>query len=72
MPGEIIYTTRGYIEVENKEFEYLATLYFGDTRRTDTIEIEPLVDADQTFLEENRETIEERAKVHAHEQYRNT
>ena len=70
MSGEIKYSTRGFIEVEDKEFEYNAILYFGDTRRGDSIEIESIVDADQIFLEENREMLEEKALTHAHEQYR--
>ena len=68
---EIIYTTKGYIEVEGREFEYSAILYFGDTRRTDKIEVEPTNDEDQTFFEENIETIEEKISTLTHEQYWN-
>ena len=67
--AETTYKTKGFVEVEGKEFEYSATLYFGDTRRPDDIEIEPTNDEDQAFYEENTELIEGKVSTQAHEQY---
>lgn len=67
--GSTSYKVRGIVEVEGHEFDYSATLYFGDDYKPDEFEITPVDEKDEALLEEIWDTVEEMASMQAHEQY---
>lgn len=67
--GEITYKDRGIVEIDGHEFDYSATLYFGDTRKPDEFEITPVIKEDEDLLEKIRDKVEDMASDQAHKNY---